>query len=310
MGQRSGHPITVGYSVFSQKVTFDAGQLAHLLLFLARWNGEPLWLAMDRTNWQFGETDHNLLVISAQVGDTAVPLIWKALGKAGNSNAQERIALMQRLLRFLPKNKIAGLLADREFIGETWLGWLIGERIPFVTRLKGNMIARCADGSTLKLSQLYRQLREGGHSTVQVVTLGKALTLSVQAKRTSKGLVIVACDELEQELTEPVNLYRRRWKIECAFACLKRKGFELEDTHIAEAKRLETLMGVVAIAYAWAFIIGMLAPNPVIKTHGYPANCRFTIGKHMLIHAANFTEKIMKLAAYAFCLMGVKGTVV
>ncbi len=265
---------------------------------------------MDRTNWEFGETDHNLLVISAQIGDTAVPLVWKALGKAGNSNAQERIALMQRLLRFLAKDKIAGLLADREFIGEQWLGWLIEQNIPFVTRVKGNMIARCEDGSTLKLSQLYRQLRVGSHSRAQAVTLGKALHVNIQAKCTTKGLVIVACHGLESELAEPVNLYRKRWRIECAFACLKRKGFELEDTHITHADRLETLMGVAAIAYAWAFIVGMPAPQPKTTANGYPANCRFTLGKHALIHAANFTEKIAKLAGYAFALLGVNKNVV
>ncbi len=265
---------------------------------------------MDRTNWEFGETDHNLLVISAQVGDTAVPLVWKALGKAGNSNAEERIALMQRLLRFLTKDKIKGLLADREFIGEKWLGWLIEQDIPFVTRVKGNMIAVLEDGSTLPLKQLYRQLGEGSHSKAQAARLGKALHVTIQAKRTVKGLVIVACHGLELELAEPVNLYRKRWRIECAFACLKRKGFELEDTHLTHAERLETLMGVVAIAYAWAFIIGMLATQPTIKTHGYPANCRFTLGKHALIHATNFTEKIASLAGYAFAILGVNKTVV
>jgi len=291
-------------------VRFEAGELARLILFLARWDGQPLWLAMDRTNWEFGETDHNLLVISAQIGDTAVPLLWKALGKAGNSNADERIALMQKLLCFLPKEKIAGLLADREFIGEKWLGWLIRQNIPFVTRVKENMIARLEDGATLKLLQLHRQLREGSHSTTQVVKLGKELRLNIQAKRTTKGLVIIACHGLEQELAEPVNLYRKRWKIECAFACLKRKGFELEDTHLTHAGRLETLMAAVVIAYAWAFIVGMLAPQPKTKANTYTANCRFTLGKHALIHAANFTEKIMSLTVYAFAVLGVNHAVV
>lgn len=307
---RSPAPTTAVYNVFFETFRFDAVQLARLLLFLAQWDGRPLWLAMDRTNWQFGETDHNLLVISAQVGDTAIPLVWKALGKAGNSSARERITLMRTLLRFLPKEKIAGLLADREFVGERWLGWLIAEDIPFVTRVKENMIATLADGRRMPLKTLFRSIGAGCPSMIRRVCLSGGLHVTVQAKRTAKGLVIVACHGLENEPAEPVNLYRKRWRIECAFACLKRKGFELEDTHLQHAERLETLMAVVVIAYVWAFIIGTLTPPPKRKNHGYITNCTFTIGKHALVHAVNFTEKITKLIAYAFNIAGGKYAVV
>lgn len=265
---------------------------------------------MDRTNWEFGETDHNLLVISAQMGDTAIPLLWKALNKAGNSNAGERISLMTWLLRVLPKEKIAGLLADREFIGVAWLSWLIARDIPFVTRVKENMIATLPDGRSMPLKLLFRSIGAGCPSLHYHVTLCKHLHVTLQAKRTHKGLVIVACHGLESSLAEPVNLYRKRWKIECAFAALKRKGFELEDTHMIHAERLERLMTIAVIAYAWAFIVGTLAKPPATKNHGYAANCTFTLGKQTLIHATNFTEKIANLTAYAFNLMGVKKGVV
>lgn len=284
--------------------------MMRLLLWLARWDGSPLWLSMDRTNWEFGDTDHNLLVVSAQMGDTAVPLVWRALGKAGNSNAHERIQLMTMLLRVVSAGKIAGLLADREFIGEEWLSWLQTQGIPFVTRVKENMIAQLPDGRKMPLSILFRSIGAGCPSLLYRVTLNKQLSVTVQAKRTCNGLVIVACHGLETALAEPVNLYRKRWRIECAFACLKRKGFELEDTHLTHANRLEALMCVVVIAYTWAFVIGKTAPPPTTKNHGYKANCTFTLGKHALIYAANFTEKITALAAAAFNLFGINDTVV
>ena len=172
------------------------------------------------------------------------------------------------------------------------------------------MLAVLPDGRTVPLKQLFRHVQAGRPSPPRKVTLGKALNVTVQAKRTVKGLLIVASHGLEEEQAEPINLYRRRWKIECAFACLKRKGFELEDTHLIHAERLETLMALVAITYAWAFIIGQLAPAPKTKANGYPANCRFTLGKQALIHAANFTEKIMALTGYAFAILGVNHAVV
>jgi hypothetical protein len=283
--------------------------LARLLLFLAQWDGQKLWLVMDRTHWEFGKTNHNLLVISAGLGDTAMPLIWKALDKDGASNAGEAVALMKRLLMFLPALQIAGLLADREFIDQGWMAWLQKQGVPFVIRIKQNTLATLEKGSTIPVSRICARLREGQCSAIYPVTLSKGARVGVQGKRTSKGIVIVVCSRMPPG-AEPVNLYRRRWKIECGFACLKRKGFELEDTHLIHADRLETLMGIVAIAFAWALAIGLLHPKPAIKKHGYPANCRFTLGKQTLIHAMNFTEKIMKLIAYPFVITKSKVTVV
>ncbi len=265
---------------------------------------------MDRTHWEFGKTNHNLLMISAQLGDTAMPLIWKALDKDGASNAGEAIALMKRLLAFFPAAQIAGLLADREFIDQGWMAWLQAQRIPFIIRIKQNTLATLEKGSTISVSAICDRLREGQCSTIYPVTLSKGMTVGIQGKRTSKGIVIVVCSRMPPDGAEPVNLYRKRWKIECAFACLKRKGFELEDTHLVHADRLETMMGIVAIAFAWALAIGLLHPKPAIKKHGYPANCRFTLGKHTLIHALNFTEKIANLIAYAFNITKFNGAVV
>lgn len=279
---------------------------------LAGRSEQPLWLAIDRTNWKFGKTPHNLLVISAQVGDTSVPLVWKALDKSGNSNGEERISLMQTLLGFLDKSRIKGVLADREFIGENWFGWLQEQGIPFITRVKGNMIATLEDGGTIALDRLFSGLREGGCSDLITARLGK-LTVQLQAKRTAKGLVIVACHRMEptgENDPQPVNLYRKRWTIECAFACLKRKGFNLEDTHLLHAERLETLMAIVVIAFTIMLNIGMVLPEPPRKKHGYHANCRFTIGKQILTYAANSAEKLLNTITSPFRNPSVNKTVV
>jgi hypothetical protein len=298
---RNGIHSTGDCGVFSQSVQFEVGQLARLLLFLAQWDGTKLWLVIDRTHWEFGDTNHNLLVVSATLGDTAIPLIWKALDKDGASNAAEGIELMKRLLVFMPAVSIACVLADREFIGETWMAWLQEQNIPFIVRLKRNMRALLANDNRITLAKLCAGVRTGAYGNRHNVMIGKGLRVGVQGKRTGKGLVVVA---FSGDLPEgqPVNLYRRRWRIECGFACLKRKGFAIEDTHLIHPERLETLMAVVAIAFAWALAIGGIAPKPTMKNHGYPTNCLFTLGKHTLIHALNFTEKIANLIAYAFTI--------
>lgn len=306
---RSRSRSIAGCSVFSLSVRFEAAQIARLLLFIAGWPGGAAVLAIDRTNWAFGETEHNLLVVGIVLGDTLLPLCWTALGKDGASSGKERILLMQKLLRFWKKEDIACLLSDREFIGGEWLLWLRAQGIPFVTRLRGNLVATLQNGSTLRVDALCEGVRKGRSSQMIPVKM-HGVWWQLQAKRTSKGLVIVLCHGVEETLGKPVNLYRKRWKIECAFACLKRKGFELEDTHLQHAKRLETLVGAVLIAFAWSLAMAGKCRKPKLKNHGYPANCRFTIGKHTLIHALQNTEKISIAIACAFNIIGVKKSVV
>ncbi|MGC9385299.1 MAG: hypothetical protein ACP5D6_11925, partial [Kosmotogaceae bacterium] len=52
---------------------------------------EPLYrLSLDRTNWKYGATNINNLMISVCHQGVGIPLIWTMLKKRGNSNAKER----------------------------------------------------------------------------------------------------------------------------------------------------------------------------------------------------------------------------
>ena len=52
---------------------------------------------MDRTNWEFGKTTINILMISVIWNGIGIPLIWALLPTAGNSNTQARTDLLDRL---------------------------------------------------------------------------------------------------------------------------------------------------------------------------------------------------------------------
>lgn len=59
----------------------------------------------------------------------------------------------------------------------------------------------------------------------------------VFAKRDKEyGLVIVATNQLET--IDAMTAYARRWEIESLFACLKGRGFNLEDTHLTHMDRV------------------------------------------------------------------------
>ncbi len=59
--------------------------------------GKAWTLAMDRTNWEFGKTTINILMIAVIWNDVGVPLIWTLLPSAGNSNTKARTDLLDRL---------------------------------------------------------------------------------------------------------------------------------------------------------------------------------------------------------------------
>ena len=86
--------------------------------------GSWVILSMDRTNWKFGKSNINILMLGISYKGTAIPLVWKLLDKRGNSNTAERIKLMEDLKSCLlpsQRKKIKCLLADREFIGKLWI---------------------------------------------------------------------------------------------------------------------------------------------------------------------------------------------
>jgi len=79
---------------------------------------EKYRLAIDRTNWKFGNTDINIFMLAVVHDGVAYPLLLSMLPKKGNSNSQERIDLVQRYVNLFGSDNIDCLLADREFVGE------------------------------------------------------------------------------------------------------------------------------------------------------------------------------------------------
>jgi hypothetical protein len=98
----------------------------------------PYSLAMDRTNWKFGETDINILALAIVYKGVAFPILITVLDKAGNSDTQERIAIINRYIRLFGIDTVDCLLADREFVGENWIAYLNLNRIRYYIRIREN----------------------------------------------------------------------------------------------------------------------------------------------------------------------------
>ncbi len=115
----------------------DPDAIARLVLFLAP--QKRVLLILDRTQWQLGQQDLNILVLAVAYRGMAFPVVWTVIPTRGGSHTQQRITLLSLVLRILPAERIEALLADREFIGKQWLAFLREQKIPFILRIKGNL---------------------------------------------------------------------------------------------------------------------------------------------------------------------------
>ena len=92
----------------------------------------------------------------------------------------------------------------------------------------------------------------------------------VSGLKTSRGEIVVLIHH--RGIADPCDRYRDRWQIEVLFRAMKTGGFDLESTHITEFDRLDTLLGVVAIACCLAYRVGEFViehKKPTLKKHGY-----------------------------------------
>ncbi|MGN8120054.1 hypothetical protein ACTJKX_37955, partial [Labrys sp. 22185] len=76
----------------------------------------------------------------------AVPVMWDVLDRAGNSTTAYREALLSHFWSVFGTKAIAGLIADREFVGTAWMTFLAENDIPFILRIKDAFQIRLADG--------------------------------------------------------------------------------------------------------------------------------------------------------------------
>lgn len=88
---------------------------------------EPWVIFIDRTDWQFGKTIFNVLMLGVVHHGVAFPFVWIMLDKKGNSNTRERCGLWNRFLEIFGDRKIAFLTVDREFVGEDCFDYLLCE---------------------------------------------------------------------------------------------------------------------------------------------------------------------------------------
>ncbi|MGB1216441.1 MAG: IS4 family transposase [Saprospiraceae bacterium] len=273
---------------FFKEVSIDYDQLP--LFFLSFVHHEKLTLSMDRTEWDFGKTQINILCVVVSIGKMAVPLYFEMLdNNSGNSNYKDRIELLKKIIRIIGKERISVLIMDREFIGYKWLSWLRQERIPFCVRVPKHHRITLDDGTKIKANQLVEKGKKVYLRDVFVDLVRVNVSISLDAN----GDLLYLIGTLEP--SELGKTYRKRWTIEVFFQALKARGFNMEASCLKSIEKYRKLFALVSIAYTicWAIGIEDGRVNPVkVKKHGYPQFSVFRRGLNLM--RAFFKHKIIE----------------
>jgi len=242
------------------------------------------YLVMDRTNWKYGKRDINILMLGIIYKNTALPLYWMMLDKGGSSNTWERKQLLGKAIVLFGKERIAGLLCDREFIGVKWFKYLIDQEIEFHIRIPKQV----KQGSVLKknrkiVNYLFRFLKENGKLDYpkQVSIFG--FKLYVSGMKSKKGYCVVVSNKSN---FDSLKKYQMRWTIENLFGSFKTRGFNFEDTHFKNLDKIKLLIVIISIAYLWSILIGIWldASTPIkLKKHGRKSISIFRYGFDYLV---------------------------
>ncbi len=277
---------------FFTDFTFDMSRIV-LLIFRLFPLGDKCTLILDRTNWKWGKTPINLLMLSIAYRGIGIPLFWVVLNLEGTSCAEDRIALLKRVVERLGNGKIEALIADREFMGTQWFRFLIEQKIPFIIRVKKNSMVEIEQNDKLPIGHLRQRLFKKKVVNYPISFCGLFLYASIEMRQGAKEQMIVVSNV---KFENPLRMYRRRWEIETMFGCLKTRGFRMEDTHITDPDKIEKVVFVLAIAFCWAYRVGDIQDHAQaikVKTHGRKARSLFREGLN-LIRRAFLGEWILK----------------
>lgn len=241
-----------------------------------------LRLTIDRTEWDFGKCQVNILMVLIGYGNLQLPLYWELLNnKSGNSNGQDRIDLLEKCFAVVDVKRIGLVIGDREFVGHKWIKYLKDNQLKFIMRMPKHHFITLESGDVFSISDL-------------ALGVGESCCFeSCQVDGCWGQVWVKQLDEAEYlylfgtvEVTLLGQLYRKRWCIEAFFQNLKQRGFNLESTHLRSLDKLSKLVALVSLAYAFCASLGVYYHQKVqpIKTkkHGYKANSFARYGLNQL----------------------------
>lgn len=169
---------------------------------------------------------------------------------------------------FSPTHTII-LTADREFIGQQWIGYLLSKKVRFFIRLRNNIHLDCQ--GVKKNAKEWLGDKEFCHLN-GVSIYGTWLSVGIQKDQQDDPITVLT----NHFALTAVCSYQKRWAIEVFFQSIKNRGFRLENTHLKADDRLRKLFALVCLAFVTCLKTGLWFDKNYekinYKNHGYKQN--------------------------------------
>ena len=236
---------------------------------------ESIVVAMDWTDFDADGQATIMLSLLGRHGHTT-PLVWHTVETAtlkDQRNAHEYRALV-RLAEILPASIKVRIVADRGF-GDRKLYAMLAEELnfDFVIRFRANIMVTAASGETRPAADWVGPRGRARTLRGATVTAGRqpvATVVCVQDKGMAQPWCLAAStsDDTARQL---INLYSRRWSIECGFRDVKdlRFGMGMGSVHVRSPERRDRLWLLSAFAIALLTLLGTAG-----ETLGYDRDLR------------------------------------
>lgn len=267
---------------FFENKTLDFNQVALLLcIFLPK---GKVKLVLDRTEWDFGKSQFNILAVTAYSQGVGLPIYFELLdNKSGNSSTQDRSDLLKKCIALLGRERIDCIIGDREFIGKDFYKFLFDNELHFFVRIRKNQLL-LINGRELTVETLIGNRKKCLLDNVGVS--GFFLSLAIQRVQDKKGnpdfLMVLTNTFAHKALA----VYRYRWSIEVFFQSIKGRGFNLEKSHLRNIGKVKTLFAFVCIAFALCLNTGIEYHKKVkqitVKNNGYKSKSFFRKGLEII----------------------------
>lgn len=229
---------------------------------------------MDSTEWKIGQYPLHVLVLAADVKGVAVPVYFRIYAHKGVLSEKERINFIRKSLAVIDlTGKL--LIADREFIGKEWFGFLSTNRIDFLIRLRKGIYQQWVDLEKEQYEKLQKRALKKGYAHTEFRLEKHPYRLEVyrnENQNEKEPLVYLLTNRLNAKRIG--KQYRKRWKIEYCFKHLKTNGFNLEQVAFQDTNKIRLLISFVIVAYILALEQGILQ-----EKHNPVRHIRYTSGK-------------------------------
>jgi hypothetical protein len=222
-------------------------------------------ITFDRTEWKKRKKKVQILSASAAMYGRAVPLYWKTANRKGNTSfitwKEVLTPLLEAFTRFpeLLGYRII-VVADREFATPRLVHWLKDTfGVDAILRCKRSQYIQEEDAPPEQLYDVLHRIQRGEQHFFPSVLLTKQATKPL-------ALCIVWRSDCEEPMILATSLdnpedtlahYALRFGTEPMYKDFKSNGFDIENTKLTDAKRMDTLMILCAFAMIMLLTIGV-----------------------------------------------------